>query len=124
MKVKLDENLPAFLCDILTALGYQADTVLDEGYGGADDDRIWAAAQEEGRLLVTQDMDFSDFRKFVFHPHNGIVLVRLREPNRAKLIRRLQNVFETEDVRKWPGCFVIVTDHKVRVRRPSKVTDQ
>lgn len=124
MKVKLDENLPVLLRDTLRDLGHQADTVLDEGYGGADDERIWVAAQEEGRLLVTQDMDFSDLRKFGFHSHNGIMLVRLHEPNRAKLIRRLQSVFETEDIGRWAGCFVIVTDHKVRVRRPSKVTDE
>lgn len=29
-------------------------------------------------------------------------------------------VFQVENVEDWNGCFVVVTEHKIRVRRPSK----
>ena len=118
MRIKLDENLPASLCACLAALGHDVDTAPAEGYAGAYDDEVWAAAQQDDRLLVTQDMDFSDLRRFVFGSHRGIVVVRLREPGRTRLSERLRAVFAAEDVESWAGCFVVVTDHKARVREP------
>lgn len=64
MRIKLDENLPAGLLPLLTALGHEVDTVPAEGTGGEDDDVVWRAAQADGRFLVTQDLDFSDARKY------------------------------------------------------------
>ena len=57
MRIKLDENLPAGLVALLTALGHEVDTVPAEGIGGEDDDVVWRAAQADGRFLVTQDLD-------------------------------------------------------------------
>ena len=78
MKIKLDENLPATLVGILARLGHEADTVVDEGLKGEPDEVIWPAAQNERRFLVTQDLDFSDIRKFAAGTHRGLMLARLR----------------------------------------------
>jgi predicted nuclease of predicted toxin-antitoxin system len=77
MKLKLDENLPATLAVRLRELGHDADTVRDEGLTGRPDELVWQAAQAEGRFLVTQDLDFSDARKFAPGTHCGILLVRI-----------------------------------------------
>lgn len=58
MKIKLDENLPASLVGTLARLGHDADTVVDEGLKGEPDEVVWPAAQNDGRFLVTQDLDF------------------------------------------------------------------
>lgn len=118
MKLKLDENLPASLAGILTQLGHLTDTVPDENLAGSDDPRVWEAAQEAGRFLITQDLDFSDIRRFVPGTHYGILLVRLREPGREALIDRVKHLFETENVEAWHACFVVVTENKIRIRRP------
>lgn len=118
MKIKLDENLPAGLATRLTSLGHQTDTVPDENLAGSDDPKVWQAAQNTGRFLITQDLDFSDMRQFVPGTHHGILLIRLRQPGRKALSRRIERLFETEEVESWHGCVVIVTEHKIRVRRP------
>jgi predicted nuclease of predicted toxin-antitoxin system len=120
MKVKLDENLPASLVGDLSALGHDADSVPQEKIQGRPDDEVFAAAQREGRFLVTQDLDFSDVRKFAPGTHHGLLLVRLHGPGRIALRRRVRAIFETEEVASWDRCFVVVTDRKLRVRRPSK----
>ena len=78
MKIKLDENLPAALATRLRGLGHDVETVREEGLEGKKDDRIWISAQSEGRFLITQDLDFSDARRFVPGSHSGILLVRLK----------------------------------------------
>ena len=64
MKIKLDENLPASLVDILHHFGHDADTAPSEGLAGKDDDTVWDATQAAGRFFITQDLDFSDVRRF------------------------------------------------------------
>lgn len=65
MKIKIDENLPASLKASLSSLGHVTDTVPDEGLKSRPDPDIWEAAQKTNRFLITQDLDFSDIRRFV-----------------------------------------------------------
>ncbi|MCI0585880.1 MAG: DUF5615 family PIN-like protein [Planctomycetes bacterium] len=118
MKVKLDENLPYRLVEALSRLGHEADTVSRERLVGRPDADVWKAAQETGRFLVTQDLDFSDLRRFEPGTHSGLLLVRIRAPGRNLLFERVRTVFQTEDVEAWRGCFVVATEHKLRIRRP------
>src|SRR5436853_4206546 len=68
--------------------------------------------------VSTQDLDFSDVRRFQPGTHAGVVLLRLRTRGRAALLRRVEQVASRPDFPTWSGCLVIVTDLKVRVRRP------
>jgi predicted nuclease of predicted toxin-antitoxin system len=117
MKAKLDENLPLQIASRLRELGHDVHTTQEENLSGCDDSELWVQAQQEGRTLITQDLDFSDNRRFTAGTHHGVVLVRLHSPSRLRLVERLQEVFQGEAVSEWAGCFVVVTDQKVRVRR-------
>jgi predicted nuclease of predicted toxin-antitoxin system len=121
MKIKLDENLPARLARRLGLLGHEVQTVGDEGLEGRLDAPVWQAAQREGRFLITQDMDFSDLRRFVPGSHYGILLIRLHAPKRRGLIRRIENLFRQEDASEWAQCLVVATEGRLRVRRPAKL---
>jgi len=118
MKVKLDENLPRQIAVELRGRGRDVQTVVEEGLTGRADADLWQAAQREGRLLITQDLDFSDTRKFQPGTHHGIVLIRLQSPSRQNLIARAKELFDAEDITSWTGCFVVVTERKIRIRRP------
>lgn len=120
MRIKLDENVPIALVTILTSYGHDVDTtVQDEGLAGHTDSDIWEAAQREGRFLITQDLDFSDMRQFVPGTHSGILLVRLRTPSRGELVRRISELLTSEKIDEWSGCFVVSTERKLRIRKPS-----
>ena len=118
MKIKLDENLPEHLVSELQALGHDTDTVRSEHLAGRDDDQVWQAAQAADRFLITQDLDFSDVRRFTPGTHAGLLLVRLAQPGRTALVARVAMLFATEQVDQWRGCLVVATDHKVRIKRP------
>lgn len=117
MKIKLDENLPERLIAELAPLGHDVDTVRLEQLTGRNDGDVWGATQTAGRFLVTQDLDFSDLRRYVPGTHAGLLVVRLAQPGRQALLARVSLLFATEAVETWRGCLVIATDHKVRVTR-------
>lgn len=118
MNIKLDENLPEALVSVLAELGHDTDTVPLENLTGQDDETVWDAAQQAGRFLITQDLDFSNSQKFVQGTHHGILLLRLREPGRLALLRVVELLFRTETVEGWHGCLVVATERKLRVVRP------
>ncbi len=117
MKIKLDENLPVALAADLARQGHDVDTVHDEGLRGQADNTVWSAVQDAGRFLITQDLDFSDVRRFEPGTHHGLLLVRLHEPGRVALRERVRAAFESCDLAEWAGSFVVLTDHKLRVRK-------
>ena len=117
MKVKLDENIPARLAGDLAVLGHDVDTVASEGLKGKPDGVVWNVARRDQRFLITQDLDFSDIRQFQPGTHAGLLLVRLREPGANALVSRIRAVIHEEGLESFAGCFVVLSDRKLRIRR-------
>jgi predicted nuclease of predicted toxin-antitoxin system len=97
MKLKLDENLPESLVEVLSSSGHDVDNVRIENIICQNDRNIWKAAQDNSRFLITQDLDFSDVRIFSPGSHHGLMLVRLRVPGRLALAARVGWAFNEED---------------------------
>ncbi len=98
MRIKLDENLPESLLASLGSLGHDVDNVRMEELSGRPDPDVWQAAQVSERYLITQDMDFSNMKKFAPGTHHGLLLLRLRAPGRIALARR---VLESCNQKTW-----------------------
>lgn len=122
MNLKLDENLPDRLVAALGSLGHDIDTVYVERLNGQINPHVWGATQAAQRFFITQDLDFSDMRRYTPGTHAGLLVVRLARPSGDALFKRLVTVFQTENVEDWRGFLVVVTDHKIRVRRPARPT--
>jgi predicted nuclease of predicted toxin-antitoxin system len=124
VKIKLDENLPDRLVAVLAGLDHDVDTVRAQQLTGRADPDVWRAAQTAQRFLITQDLDFSDMRRYTPGTHVGLLLVRLTRPGRNALFERVSTVFQTEKVEDWTGCLVVATEQKIRIRRPEPPTER
>jgi predicted nuclease of predicted toxin-antitoxin system len=89
---------------------------------GAADVDLWSAAQTEQRCLITQDLDFSDARKFAPGTHAGLILVRLPDHEQWRVGDFLVAWLSGDDARSWEGCFVVAIPTKVRVLRPRSIS--
>jgi hypothetical protein len=76
LKVKLDENIPGAIAELMRAREFDVDTVLEESLGGRSDPDVLAAATAEGRMLMTLDRGFGDVRSYPPGSHPGIVVLR------------------------------------------------
>ena len=76
MKFKLDECMDVRLVVLFTDAGHNARTVYAEGLSGEQDKEIYSVCIRERRILLTQDMAFSN--PFVFSPlpTEGIIIIR------------------------------------------------
>ena len=116
MRFTLDENLPLQLKDLLTEVGHDAATVLDQGIGGATDSDVLSICLAEDRILVTQDTDFADFRLYPPGDHPGIVVFRLTNQTRNSVLQVGARLTETLSGTSPRGQLWIVEDSRIRIR--------
>ena len=65
---KIDENLPTEFAEILQEAGYDAMTVHQQKLKGEKDPILLEICQQEGRILVTLDLDFANIRNGSISP--------------------------------------------------------
>jgi predicted nuclease of predicted toxin-antitoxin system len=117
VKIKVDENLPSRLIVGLRGLGHDVETVAAEGLTGHSDHEVWLAARREQRFFITQDLDFSDSRRYRPGTHPGLLLVRLREPGAVALAAKVLESMKTTPIEALAGCYAVLTDNKLRIKR-------
>ena len=88
MTIELDENLPDRLVSALTGLGHHVDTVYAERMNGRIDADVWNVTQTARRFFITQDLDFSDIRRYTPGTHAGLLLVRSLDASGRQVIVR------------------------------------
>ena len=119
MRFKLDENMPRLLAAELCAAGHDAHTCQDEGIDGAGDPAIARHASEQGRVLITGDLDFSDIRIYPPGSCPGIIRVRLSLPNIPSIRAAIARVFVLVPEVEIHGNLVVVDENRIRIRRPA-----
>ena len=115
MRFKFDETLPRETATFFAEAGHDAVTVIDQQMGGEKDQDIAAVCLNEGRALVTLDLDFSDIRVYPPQHYPGIVVLRVSSQLREDLleagVRLLENLTSTLQGQLW-----IVEDSRIRIR--------
>lgn len=116
MKFKIDENLPVEIAELLRSAHHDAVTVIDQRLRGADDSLIIDTCSQEGRALVTLDLDFADIRAYPPQQFLGLMVLRVHRQDKRHLIaifRRVIPLLEQESVEHhlW-----IIEETRVRIR--------
>jgi predicted nuclease of predicted toxin-antitoxin system len=98
MKFKLDENFGVRTQSVFAEFGHDVETVFQEGLSGATDHDLYRVCVDEGRCLVTLDLDFADITRFPPHEVGGIVVIRCpRNPSLALLERLVRSFLAAID---------------------------
>jgi predicted nuclease of predicted toxin-antitoxin system len=116
VRFKVDENLPQDVAMLLRENGYDAVSVFDQSLSGETDIVIFEVCQNEERVLVTLDLDFSNIQSYPPASANGMIVLRLGRQDKASVLdvmERLIPVFKTQqlDHKLW-----IVEKDRIRIR--------
>ena len=105
MKIAVDENIPM---SVVTELKQQKNDVLDIRGAedeGMEDELLWKKVKTEGRLFITTDKGFSQYRE---DDHFGIIIVTIKHPNSKKIFDRVFKALEQFD--SWQNRLVVMRD--------------
>jgi len=107
MKIFVDENVPLITIGALREMGHDVLDIRGTTKEGMADDALWDMVQQEERLLITTDKGFAQHRG---EYHHGILIVRLRQPNRRKIHQRVMQAIARIRPEQWPGLLVVMRD--------------
>ena len=116
LKFKVDENLPTEAAELLVNAGHDAVTIRDQHMVGQPDTNVAAVCRQEGRAVVTLDLDFADIRAYPPNDYAGIIVFRLtvlNKPHALSVLQRLLPILEREPLM---GKLWIVDESSIRVR--------
>ena len=117
MRIKVDEDLPGQVVQLLRVSGYDASSVTEQGMGGWKDPELWQAVQREKRFLVTADKGFGDIRQYPPGTHAGVLVLRPDQDGIEPVLRLLQQVLSTGSLEAFNGALVVATPRGLRIRR-------
>ncbi len=115
--VKVDEDLPTDIAELLRAAGHDASTVHAQGHSGLPDDQLWSVVQREQRLLLTADKGFANAQSHPPGSHAGIVLLRLRRESRVGYVQLTTFLLSGVRLEDIAGAIVVVSPDVIRVLR-------
>jgi predicted nuclease of predicted toxin-antitoxin system len=116
VKFKIDENLPVELADILQEAGYDAMTVNHQKLSGEKDPIILNICQQEGRVLVTLDLDFADIRTYPPKQFLGIIVLRVIRQDKPYLISVFQKAIRLLSQEAVIHRLWIIEENRIRIR--------
>jgi hypothetical protein len=67
--------------------------------------RPWLSGKRA--CLITTDKGFAQYRRV---PHHGVLIIRLRRPNRHKIHARIMQAVMRFPEEEWPGLLVVMRD--------------
>jgi predicted nuclease of predicted toxin-antitoxin system len=113
--IKLDENVPDSVADILRQEQHDVSLARDEQLAGVVDEDLLEVASSESRVLVTLDRDFSNTLRHPPEGTAGIVVIRLGEqtvPRIRECAVRLAKFLTSEPVQ---GRLWIIDEARLRI---------
>ena len=110
MRILVDENIPRMTVTALAEMGHAVRDLRGTADKGMSDQDLWQIAQREQRLLITTDKGFSAHRNA---QHAGVLIVRLKQPNRQRIHDRVLQALSRFQEGQWPRMIVIMRDRTV-----------
>ena len=93
MKLLLDENLSRRIIPMIQDAYPESSQIALLGMESANDKTVWAYAQQQGFILVTQDSDFNEMSVLYGHPPKIIWLKCGNQP-RKRIVEILLSIQE------------------------------
>ncbi len=107
MKILVDENIPKRTVELLRENGHLVNDLRGISDQGIDDTEVWNKVLTLQALLITTDKGFTLYRN---EPHFGILIVRLKQPNLAKIHAHVMLALKLHKPEEWSNLTLVMRD--------------
>lgn len=114
MRFFLDENFPVTIKYFLEGFGHEVIRALDHYPQGTNDEILFKHAQNVNSIFLTTDKDFYHTIPFLYQYRTAAVIaITLSQPNRNKILDRLQVLLHSVDLQSNPQSVYLVSDNRI-----------
>jgi len=117
MKFFLDENFPKTAEKLLSSRDFEVLDIRGTKQIGLPDSEIFKMAQESEAIFLTTDMDFFHTIPFQFPHHHGVIIIALNQPNRIKILEKLDWCLTNIDLMEISDKVVLLRDNSYTIRK-------
>ncbi len=117
MKFLGDMGIAGSTIKWLRTQGHEATHLRDEGLQRLPDDKIFAKAETEKRIILTFDLGFGDIVAAAGKALPSVIIFRLQDQRPAKVNRRLEVVLREAAAELKDGAIISVDEKRYRIRR-------
>jgi len=117
MKFLADMGISLRVVDWLRQQGHDTVHLRDLGLQRLADAEVFKRAADEGRVILTFDLDFGEILALSGNQIVSVVIFRLRNTTTPFVIQRLEVVLLDASTALAAGAIVIVEDFRIRIRR-------
>jgi predicted nuclease of predicted toxin-antitoxin system len=115
LRLLADENIESIIVKKLRAFGHDVLWLVTHK-PGLIDDYIPALMAQEGRVLMTYDVDFVSALRLSGRQHNGAILIRAAHASDDWITASLDKTLRDRKV--WLGCIAVIKSNGVRYSPP------
>ena len=107
MKILVDENIPLMTVKTLREMGHDVLDIRGTKNEGITNSNLWKLTQKEHCLFITTDKGFTDYRDRL---HYGILIIRLKQPNRYKIHEKVLQAIKQFKDPDWKNLLIVMRD--------------
>ncbi len=117
MKFLADMGISMSIVEFLRKYGHEVVHLREQGLEKLPDDMILDKARNEGRILLTFDLDFGDLLSTNLQPLPSVIIFRLQNQTPSAVMPRLLETLSNCSAELLAGSIVIVEDFRYRLRQ-------
>ena len=117
MKFLADMGISMGTVQVLRKHGHEIVHLREEGSGRLSDAMILDKTRNEGRILLTFDLDFGDLLATPLQSLPSVIIFRMRNQTPSSVIPRLLETLSHCGAELSTGAIVIVEDFRYRLRQ-------
>ena len=117
MRILADQHVSPRTVEFLRRLGHDAVRVSERLPRNASDAAILSFADTEGRVVLSQDLDFTGLIATSGQTGPSLIVLRLGSPSVEHVNEVLRSVLPGIEAAVEAGAIVSVDDDRVRIRR-------
>ena len=107
MRILVDENIPLMTVKTLRDMDHDVLDIRGTKNEGISNSKLWKLTQKECCLFITTDKGFTDYRDTL---HYGIIIIRLKQPNRNKIHEKAILAINQFKEKDWKNLLVVMRD--------------
>jgi len=116
MRILADMHISPATVHFLQTLGYDTIRVNEIMPSNSSDKEIVETAKKEERVILTQDLDFSEIISFSGEKIPSLISLRLSSSRIEFVNKRLEKVLPMIESDIEKGSIVVVEDNRIRLR--------
>ncbi len=118
MKFLLDADVPRSIGSMLISQGHDVIDIRDIKPPGTSDTQIYHLIKEQGRILITRDLDFSNILLYPPPSNAGIIVLRTHLFSVSELVKIVEDIVTRFSSSELIGSLLIARKGYYRLRKP------